>query len=147
MLRNQFGKQVTLYDINDKNILLLFFPFAFSSVCTNEMCTMRDDISSFENLNAKVFGISVDSHYTLKEWAKSLQIKFDLLSDFNKEVSQKYDSFDEYFIPAKYNYKGVSKRSAIIIGKDKTIKYFKICSDPDEQPNYNEIKNVLMELH
>ncbi len=142
ILKNQFSHDIKLYDI-DGNILLLFYPFAFSSVCTSEMCNIRDNLSKFNNLKAKVFGISVDSHYTLKAWAELNKINFDLLSDFNKEVSKLYDSFDEVFFPAKYAYKGVSKRSAVIIGKDKKVKYFKVCSQPDEEPNYDEIIDTL----
>ena len=144
-LKNQLSQDISLSDIN-QNVLLLFFPFAFSSVCTSEMCKVRDNLKRFTDLNAKVFGISVDSHYTLKAWAKHLNINFDLLSDFNKVVSQLYNSYDEIFYPGKYNYLGVSKRSAVIIGKDKKIKYFKVCTEPDEEPNYDEIKDVLAGL-
>lgn len=144
-LKNQLSQDISLSDIN-QNVILLFFPFAFSSVCTSEMCKVRDDLKRFIDLNAKVFGISVDSHYTLKAWAEHLKINFDLLSDFNKVVSKLYNSFDEAFYPSKYNYLGVSKRSAVIIDKDKKIKYFKVCTEPDEEPNYEEIKDVLGQL-
>lgn len=146
-LKNQNSQDISLSDYKDQNILLLFFPFAFSSLCTTEMCSVSDDIRKFESLNSKVIGISVDSHYTLSAFSERFKINFNLLSDFNKEVSRKYDSFEEYFFPEKYNYKGVAKRSAVIIGKDKKIKYHKICADPDEQPDYDEIKKVLEELN
>lgn len=145
-LKNQFSQDISLKDI-DQNVLLLFFPFAFSSVCTSEMCNVRDNLKRYTDLNAKVLGISVDSHYTLKAWAEHLNINFDLLSDFNKVVSKLYNSFEEAFYPSKYNYLGVSKRSAVIVGRDKKIKYFKVCTEPDEEPNYDEIKNVLESLH
>lgn len=144
-LKNQNSEDVSLSKIKD-NILLLFFPFAFSSVCTSEMCFIRDSMKNFEKLKVKVFGISVDSHYTLKAWAETKNLNFDLLSDFNKEVSKLYDSYEDVFHPSKYAYKGVSKRSAVIVGKDKLVKYFKVCSKPDEEPNYNEIIKVLETL-
>ncbi|HET9277486.1 MAG TPA: peroxiredoxin, partial [Flavitalea sp.] len=79
--------KVTLSDLRGKNIVLLFFPFAFSSVCTRELCSVRDSIGDFATLEAEVFGISVDSHYTLAKYKEDQNLNFSLLSDFNKEVS------------------------------------------------------------
>ncbi len=142
-LINKNGAKVSLNDFMNKNVVLLFFPFANSSVCTAEMCGMRDNFKQYEELDAQVLGISVDSHYTLKLWSEVNHLNFPLLSDFNKEVSPKYDSFYDIFAPGKYDYKGVSKRSAFVIGKDGKIKYIEICPTPGDQPNYEAIKSAL----
>lgn len=85
------GKKVRLQDeLGKGNILLLFYPFAFSSVCTAEMCSIRDGMTEFTAVKAKVFGISVDSPYAQKAWVQQLNLNFPLLSDFNKEVSKAY---------------------------------------------------------
>jgi peroxiredoxin len=142
-LINIDGSKLSLHDFNNKNIVLLFFPFVNSSVCTAEMCEMQDNLKQYESLDAQVIGVSVDSHYSLKLWSNVNKLNFPLLSDFNKEVAPKYDSLYEIFAPGKYDYKGVAKRSAFVIGKNGSIKYIEICASPGEQPNYEAIKNSL----
>lgn len=142
-LINTSGVKVSLKDKLNKQIVLLFFPFANSSVCAEEMCTMRDNLKKYEELDANVMGISVDSHYSLKLWAEKLNLNFPLLSDFNREASSKYDSLNEIHAPGKYDYKGVSKRSAFVIGKDGRIKYAEVCQHTGLQPDYEAIKNSL----
>jgi peroxiredoxin len=143
-LINTDGNRGSLKDNPGKNIVLLFFPFANSSVCTEEMCSLRDNIKIYEDLVAVIYGISVDSHYSLKLWAEKLNLNFSLLSDFNKEASEKYDSLNEIHSPGKYDYKGVSKRSAFVIGKDGRIKYAEVCRHTGLQPDYEAIKNSLI---
>ncbi len=145
-LKNQNGADVSLKDFHDKNVVLLFFPFANSSVCTAEMSRVRDEHQKYKDMKAEVLGISVDSHYALKMWANNHKFEFPLLSDFNKEISAKYDSLYDVFAPGKYDYKGVSKRSAFVIGKDGIIKYKEICPSPGDQPDYNAIENILKQL-
>ena len=142
-IKNQDAEDVSLSGYLGKNIVLLFFPFAFSSVCSAEMRKMQQDYEKYEQLDAQIFGISVDSNYTLKAFKKELGINFPLLSDFNKEVSRSYDSLYELYYPEKYGYKGVSKRSAFVIGRDGKIKYKEICPNSGEQPDYEKIKNIL----
>lgn len=142
-LKNQNAEDVSLADFKGKDVVILFFPFAFSSVCTAEMCSMRDNYKKYENLDAQILGISVDSHYTLKIFAEKENLNFPLLSDFNKEVSEKYDSLYEIFAPGKYNFKGVSKRSAFVIDGNGLIKYAEICNSPGDQPDYNSILKAL----
>ncbi len=84
--------KVTLSDQRGHNVLLLFFPLAFTSTCTAELCSVRDNISFYNNVNAKVFGISVDSLHTLAKYKAEQNLNFSLLSDFNKEVSTAYGS-------------------------------------------------------
>ncbi len=142
-LINTDGKKVSLKDYLNKQVVLLFFPFANSSTCTEEMCTMRDNLKKYENFDANILGISVDSHYTLKLWSEKLNLNFPLLSDFNKEASSKYNSLNEIHSPGKYDYLGVSKRSAFVIGKNGKIKYAEICLHTGLQPDYEAIKNSL----
>ena len=143
ILVNTNGQKASLKDYLNKQVVLLFFPFANSSTCTEEMCIMRDNLKKYNDLDANVLGISVDSHYSLKLWAEKLNLNFQLLSDFNKEASLKYDSLYETFSPGKYDYKNVSKRSAFVIGKDGRIKYAEICPTSGNQPDYEAIKNSL----
>lgn len=145
-LKNQNTEDFSLINLQGRNVLILFFPFANTSVCTEEMCTMRDDISNYKSLNAEILGISVDSPFALKMWDEKHQLNFNLLSDFNKEVSLLYGVLDEVFAPAKYAYKGVSKRAAFIIDKNGKIAYSEVCEHPGLQPNYNAIKKTLENL-
>jgi len=122
------------------NVLLLFFPLAFTSTCTAELCSIRDNISFYNDVNAKVFGISVDSLHTLAKYKADQNLNFTLLSDFNKEVSSLYGSLYEMF---GYNMKGVSKRSAFVIDKDGIIRYAEVLENASEQPNF---KNITLTL-
>ena len=115
--------KVTLSDQRGQNVLLLFFPLAFTSTCTAELCSVRDNISFYNNVNAKVFGISVDSLHTLAKYKADQNLNFTLLSDFNKDVSMLYGSIYEMF---GYNMKGVSKRSAFVIDKDGIVRYAEV---------------------
>jgi peroxiredoxin len=142
-LKNQDSEDVSLSDYRGNNIVLLFFPFAFSSTCTAEMRRMQEDFNNNLDLNVQVIGISVDSPYSLKIFSDLNKINFPLLSDFNKEVSRMYDSLYEIYYPEMYSYHGVSKRSAFIIGKDGIIKYKEICPTPGNQPDYDTIKKIL----
>lgn len=139
-LLNSDGKEVTLSDqISDGKVLLLFFPLAFSGVCTEELCTTRDNMKLYNSLNTNVIGISVDSFFTLKQFKKSNNLNFTLLSDFNKEVSEMYNSlYDEFF-----GMKGVSKRSAFIINEEMEIEYAEILDDSGKQPDFKAIRSAL----
>lgn len=142
-LKNQDSEDVSLSDFKGGKILLLFFPFAFSSVCSAEVRRMQEDFNNNLDIDAQVIGVSVDSPYALKAWKEFTHINFPLLSDFNKEVSKMYDSFYELYYPEKFAYKGVAKRTAFVIGNDGIIKYKEVCPTPAEQPDYDTIKNIL----
>ena len=135
--------KVTLSDLKGQNVLLLFFPLAFTSTCTAELCSIRDNISFYDNANAKVFGISVDSLYTLAKYKADQNLNFTLLSDFNKDVSSLYGSLYEVF---GYNMKGVSKRSAFVIDKNGVIQYAEVLENASEQPNFKNITLTLESL-
>ena len=125
--------------IGKDKIVLLFFPLAYSSVCTEEMCQMRDEWKQYEALGAKVFGISVDSPFVTDKFRNDEKIPFPILSDFNKEVSRKYGVLHEDLMGLK----GVSKRSAFVIGSDGTINYAWVTDDPKVMPKFDEIKAAL----
>ena len=136
-------KKVSLNEHRGENVLLLFFPFAFSSICTAELCTVRDNISKYDSVQAKVFGISVDSLYTLAKFKIDQNLNFTLLSDFNKEISYTYEAFYETF---SYGMKGVSKRAAFIIDKIGLVQYVEVLENASEQPKFDLIIRRLEEL-
>ncbi len=135
--------KVTLSDQRGQNVLLLFFPLAFTSTCTAELCAVRDNISFYNNTNAKVFGISVDSLHTLAKYKAEQNLNFSLLSDFNKEVSTAYGTIYEMF---RYNMKGVAKRSAFVIDTNGIVKYAEVLEKASEQPNFKNIALTLENL-
>ena len=135
--------KVILSDFTGKNILLLFFPVAFTSTCTKELCAVRDDISRYSNANAQVIGISVDSVFALKKYKEEQQYNFPLLSDFNKEVSAMYGSLYDNWI---LDMKGVSKRSAFIIDKTGLIQYAEVLERAGDVPNFEAINEKLASL-
>ena len=137
-------KKITLSDQKDHNVLLLFFPLAFTSTCTKELCSVRDNIGWYNNVNAKVFGISVDALHTLAKYKEDQQLNFTLLSDFNKDVSGLYDSIYEMF---GYNMKGVSKRSAFVIDKEGIVRYAEVLDNAAEVPDFGAIQKILEELN
>lgn len=133
----------TLSEQRGSNVLLLFFPLAFTSVCTAELCSIRDNLKIYEQLHVKPFGISVDSLHTLKKFKEEQHLNFPLLSDFNKEVSMLYGSLYETF---GFGMKGVSKRSAFLIDEDGVVRYAEVLENAGLQPNFVEIQVKLREL-
>ncbi len=129
-LSNNYGGEKTV---------LLFFPLAFSSVCSDEMCAVSSSIEEYVELDAAVYGISVDSPYALEKMAEHNHLKFPLLSDFNKEVSAAYDVLYADFIGLK----GVAKRSAFVVNETGTIIYAESSDDPKILPNFTAIKQAL----
>jgi glutaredoxin-dependent peroxiredoxin len=123
---------------------LLFFPLAFTGVCTKELCAVRDDIARYNNADAVVLGISVDSYATLKKFKAEQGYNFSLLSDFNKEVSTAYDSIYDNFAGWM---KGVSKRSAFLIDKNGIIQYAEVLENAGDVPNFEAINQKLGQLN
>lgn len=137
-------QEVSLADYRGKNVVLLFFPLAFTSVCTTELCVMRDNIGMYDRLNAQVLAISVDSPQTLNKFKIDQGFNFPLLSDFNKEVSRAYGSLYELFT---LGMKGVSKRSAFVIDKEGTVRYAEVLEKAGEMPNFEAVKETLGSLN
>ena len=136
--------KVSLSDYRGKNVLLLFFPLAFTSVCTEELCNVRDTMEVYNDANAQVLGISVDSLFVLNKYKAEQKLNFPLLSDFNKEASASYDVLYETF--PSYEMHGVSKRAAFVVDKTGIVKYVEVCSTPRNQPNFDAIRQTLATL-
>lgn len=129
-------------NLRKQNIVLLFFPFAFSPPCHEELCSIRDGFNEFRALDALVIGISVDSPFVLNKWKEELKLPFDLLSDFNKKTAKAYGAFHEKLGPLE----GVAKRSAFVIDREGIIQYESISDDPGVLPDIEAIKDILDEL-
>jgi len=143
-LYNSDKAKVKLEDFRGKNVLLLFFPLAFTSTCTAELCSVRDNLATYNKMNAQVLGISVDSLHTLNKYRQDQQLNFPLLSDFNKDVSTAYGSLYETF---GYGMRGVSKRSAFVIDKDGIIRYAEVLENASELPDFSAINKTLDTLN
>jgi peroxiredoxin len=142
-LFNTLKKEVTLSENKGKNVLLLFFPLAFTSTCTAELCNIRDNYEMYNSLNSVVYGISNDSLFVLGKFKEEQKLNFDLLSDFNKTVSAAYDSLYPEFI---FGMQGVSKRASFVVDKNGVIQYAEILEKAGDLPNFEAIKACLEKL-
>lgn len=142
-LRASDKSQISLKDYHGKNVVLLFFPLAFTGVCTKELCYMRDSLAEYEQLNAQILAISVDSLYALDKWKQEQGFNFPLLSDFNKTVSKKYDTLYKDFV---FEMKGVSKRSAFVIDREGIVRYAEVLDNAGELPNFEAVRKTLATL-
>ncbi len=133
-------KPVKLSDFKGKNVVINFFPMAFTGVCTTQLCDARDNMKKYEKLNAEVLGISVDSPFTLAKFKEDNNYTFPLLSDFNKEVSPQYDAFYEQFA---LGLKGVSKRAAFVIDTEGVVRYAEVLPSAGDLPNFAAIRETL----
>jgi glutaredoxin-dependent peroxiredoxin len=136
-------KKVSLAEFFGSHVLLLFFPQAFTGVCTKELCDIRDNLNAYTALDAKILGISVDSIFTLAKYREEQQYNFPLLSDFNKEVSTLYGTLYDTFV---FDMKGVSKRSAFLIDRTGTVRYAEVLENAGEVPDFKAIQDVLQTL-
>ena len=142
-LKNTDMEDVTLSSFQgQKNVVLLFVPLAFTGVCTQELCSVRDNLNSYANLDAEVFGISVDSPFSQKAWKEQENLNFSLLSDFNREVVKAYDTQFEDLIGLQ----GVAKRSAFVIDKTGTVQYAEVLPSAGDLPNFEQINATLQTL-
>tara|TARA_B100001750_G_C14875761_1_gene287900 strand:- start:9 stop:476 length:468 start_codon:yes stop_codon:yes gene_type:complete len=143
-LNNTKKEVVSLSDYIGKPIVLAFFPGAYTGVCDTEMCSLRDNMNSFNDLNATVFGISVDSPWSNGAFSKEYDLNFDLLSDYNRHVIKQYDvTFDG--LGGLEGYES-SNRAVVIIDSEGFIKYKWVAENPGIEPNYNEIIDALKNL-
>lgn len=130
---------VKLSDNGGKSTVLLFFPLAFTGVCTQEFCDVTAGISAYDDLNARVIGISVDSPFAQEAWANANNIKTTLVSDLNKEVTKAYD----VVFPNLADVGDTSARAAFVIGADGIVKYAEQTAAPTELPNFDAVKAAL----
>ncbi|EQD27388.1 peroxiredoxin [mine drainage metagenome] len=134
-------KTKKLSDYKGNKVVLAFFPGAFTGVCTKEMCNFRDSMQNFNDMNAKVIGISVDQPFSLAQFSKENNLKFDLLSDHTREISKKYGGIHNDFAGAKNL--TASKRAIFVLDENGVIKYNWVSENPGLEPNYSEINKVL----
>jgi len=143
-LPDQNMKQRTLSDFLGKKTVLAFFPGAFTSVCTKEMCTFRDSMQVLNSLNAQVVGISVNDPFTNKAFAEANKLRFPILSDYTRDTIRKFSVFHEDFAGLKGYI--AAKRSVFVLDSNGTVRYKWVSEDPGKQPDYGEVKNVLASI-
>jgi glutaredoxin-dependent peroxiredoxin len=141
-LTNQDRQPVTLHELRGKPVVLAFFPAAFSSVCQKELCTFRDSMSRLNETSAQVFGISVDTFFSLKAFADQQKFNFQLLSDFNKQVIRDYGVYNEDMIGLK----GIAKRAVFVIDKEGTVRHREVLDDARNEPDYDRVFAALASL-
>ncbi len=140
-LVNHEMKPVSLSDFSGKNVVLAFYPGAFTGGCKKEMCSIRDEIAALEDVDAQVLGISVNDPFTNKAFHEDNVLNFPLLCDYNRETVKAYDVFHEDFAGLKgYT---AAKRSIFIVGRDGKVAYRWVSDDPGVQPDLSEVKNAL----
>ena len=133
--------------IGKSNIVLLFFPMAFTGVCTTEMCDISSGMSDYEALDAKVFGISGDGPFAQEAWAKQENISLQLLSDYEHAAAKAYGVAYEQFLPDKgLIMGGVAKRSAFVIDRSGVVRYAEVNADPHDLPDFDAVKATLRSL-
>ncbi len=133
-------KDVTLSaNFGKKKTLILFFPLAFTGVCTQEMCDVTGGLGEYAGLDAEVYGISVDSPFSQAAWAKQNKISVTLLSDLNKTTAAAYG----VIFPGLAGIGDTSARAAFVIGKDGVVKYAEQTATPKDLPNFQAIKAAL----
>ena len=137
-LPDQDGNERKLSEFRGKNVLIAFYPFDFSPVCTVEFGCFEQDLSTLNNLNAQVLGISVDSKYSHKEFSQKLKLNFPLLSDFNKEVCKIYGTLRK---------EGFSERAYFIIDKNGNIRFKYLMPTPKDRLENEQLIKDLKSLH
>jgi peroxiredoxin len=134
-LMNQDRQPVTLSAQRGRPVVLAFFPAAFSSVCTKELCTFRDSLAQLNQAKALVYGISVDSFFALKAFQTDQKLTFPLLSDFNKQVIHDYGVFNEDMIGLK----GIAKRAVFVLDTDGVVRHREVLEDARNEPDYQKV--------
>ena len=132
-LSNNFGR---------KNTVLLFFPLAFTSVCTKEMCDLTAGLGAYTGLNAEVIGVSVDSPFTQEVWAQKEKIGITLASDLNKTTAKAYD----VLFPMLAGVGDTAARAAFVIDKAGVVQYSEQTPTPKDLPNFDAVKAALAKL-
>lgn len=130
-------KERSLSEFAGKKVVLAFYPGAFTGVCTKEMCSFRDSLSKFNNVNAQVIGISVDPPFSNKAFADQNKLAFPILSDFKREVVKTYDAYHENFIGI--NGYTAAKRAVFVVDKGGVVQYKWVSDNPGVEPNYDEV--------
>lgn len=141
-LMNQEREPVTLRNLKGRPVVLAFFPAAFSSVCTKELCTFRDSLARLNEAKAQVLGVSVDTFFALKAFHTDQKLTFPLLSDFNKQTIRDYGVYNEDMIGLK----GIAKRAVFVIDKEGKVRYRQVLDDARNEPDYDAVFKTLAAL-
>jgi glutaredoxin-dependent peroxiredoxin len=141
-LMNQDRQPVSLGSHRGQPVVLAFFPAAFSSVCTTELCTFRDQFRDLDMVDGQVFGVSVDTFFALKAFHDAQQLTFPLLSDFNKEVIRSYGVFNEDMIGLR----GIAKRAVFVLDGEGIVRYREVLEDARNQPDYAKVVEAFSKL-
>ena len=143
-LHDQDRQQKSLSDYKGQNVVLAFYPGAFTGVCTTEMCTFRDRLEQFNSLNAQVLGISVDGAFAQKVFSDQNNLNFPLLSDFARQVVNQYDV-------ALPNFAGMegyvaAQRAVFVVDKEGVVRYKWVGPNPGVEPDYDEVRQAVAAL-
>ena len=142
-LPNEDREPVTLSaQLKDGPVVLAFFPAAFSSVCTTELCNFRDSVADLNKVHATVLGVSVDTFFALKAFKDAQHLNFPLLSDFNKSVIRQYGVVN----PDMIGLKDIAKRSVFVIDKNGVVRHREVLDDARNEPDYGKVKQALASL-
>jgi peroxiredoxin len=137
-LSNNFGK---------KNTVLLFFPMAFTSVCTKEMCKISAGMNQYASMTADVWGISGDNPFAQEAWAQKEKITVALLADYEHKVARAYSvAYDSFLPQMNLGMGGVAKRSAFVVDKQGVIRYVEVNDDPGKLPDFDALNATLASL-
>lgn len=136
--------EVKLSDYQGENVVLLFYPLAFTGTCTKEVCSVRDNMNAYNDANAKVLGISIDNVFIQDKFKKEHNLQFPLLSDFNKTTIKDYGVVHDTFA---FGMQKVGKRSAFVLDKDGVVQYAEVLDDPTQLPDFDAIQSTLKSLN
>ncbi len=133
-----------LIDFKGKNVVLAFFPGAFTGFCTKEMCTLQEQLEQYNTMNAQVLGISVDPPFSQKVWMDQNNVTFPFLSDYNREVVNQYG----VTLPNLAGLEGyvAAQRSVFVLDKDGIIRYKWVSDTPANEPDYDEVRQAVAQL-
>ena len=136
-------KPVTLSELRGKNVVINFFPAAYTGACTAQLCDARDNMNKYESLNAQVLGVSVDSPFTLGKFKADNGLSFPLLSDFNKVVIDQYGVYLEQFV---FGMMGTAKRAIFVLDTEGVVRYEEVMASAGDLPNFAAVREALAAL-
>ena len=125
--------------LDEAPIVLAFFPGAFTSVCTTELCTFEKRLSVFEEIGSAVYGVSVDTPFSLNTWREEENLSLGLISDHDKEIIDDYGVRDDF---ADIGYYGLAKRAIFVVDEDRTVTYRWLAEDPGQEPDYEAVEDA-----
>jgi len=135
--------EVSLDQFKGKNLVIFFFPMAWTGNCTKEMCSVQEDYNAYAGMNTEVIGISIDTFFALKKFKEEYKLGYTFLSDFNKKVIKDYDMVHHEFA---FGYKDVAKRATVVIDKEGVVQFMQVLPSPGDLPDMDAIKAAVKKL-